>query len=548
MTRKSLSRGSIGSCLFVAFVGLALCPLGHASVARDKEPKRDKAERRRLKAIQKEMQSPYKKWLEEEVPYIISQEERAAFNKLSTDEEREQFIESFWERRNPDPGSSENEFKEEYYRRIAYANEHYSSGVPGWKTDRGRIYIMYGPPDEIDPHPSGGTYDRPPEEGGGTTSTYPFEQWRYRYIENIGENQVLEFVDPSMTGEYHLAYDPGEKDALSHVPGIGLTQLEAMNMASKRDRFTNTDGTTLGQPVGMREDEFTRLDRYYRIFKGPDVKYNDLRALVTSRLSAQLLPFDVREDFVRVTEESVLMPVTLQVANRDLEFVDTGGVMHATLDIFGQITSLGGRIVGSFRDSVALDVPKGEFEHFGRLTSAYQKSLPLRPGLYKLTVVLKDTQSGRAGSLEVGTRVPLYLDDQLSSSSLILADVVQPLPSRQVGSGPFVIGGMKVRPSVTRIFTRNQNLGLYLQVYNLGIDPETHRPSVEVHYDIVKDGTTIVSKDQKTAQVMAASQQLILAETLPLKSLQPGKYTVAIRVRDNVRKQTVTPSETFELR
>jgi GWxTD domain-containing protein len=548
MTRKSLGRWSIGSCLFVASVGLALCPLGHASLAREKEAKPDKAERRRLKAIQKEMQSPYKKWLEEEVPYIISPEERAAFNKLSTDEEREQFIESFWERRNPDPGSSENEFKEEYYRRIAYANEHYSSGVPGWKTDRGRIYIMYGPPDEIDPHPSGGTYDRPPEEGGGTTSTYPFEQWRYRYIENIGENVVLEFVDTSMTGEYHLAYDPGEKDALSHVPGIGLTQLEAMNMASKRDRFTNTDGTTLGQPLGMREDEFTRLDRYYRIFKGPDVKYNDLKALVTSRLSAHLLPFDVREDFIRVTEESVLMPVTLQVANRDLEFVDNSGVMHATLDIFGQITSLGGRIVSRFQDSVALDVPKGEFQRFGNLTSAYQKSIPLRPGLYKLTVVVKDTQSGRAGSLEVGTRVPLYLDDQLSSSSLILADVVQPLPSRQVGSGPFVIGGMKVRPSVTRIFTRNQNLGLYLQVYNLGIDPETHQPSVEVHYDIVKDGTTIVSKDQKTAQVKAASQQIILAETLPLKSLQPGKYTVAIRVKDNVRKQTVTPSETFELR
>jgi len=538
----------VGNWLFVVSVVLTLCPLGRASLAREKPIKPDKHERRRLKALQKEMESPYKKWLEEEVPYIISDEEKAAFKKLSTDEEREQFIESFWDRRNPNPGNPENEFKEEYYRRIAYANEHYSSGVPGWRTERGRVYIMYGPPDEIDPHPSGGTYDRPPEEGGGTTAAFPFEQWRYRYIEGIGENVVLEFVDPTMTGEYHLAYDPGEKDALAHVPGVGPTQLEAMNMGSKRDRFTNTDGTTLGQPLGIREDEFSRLDRYYRIFKAANVKYGDLRAVVTSRISAQLLPFDVREDFIRVTEESVLMPVTLQVANRDLEFVDKNGVMHAALDIFGQITSLGGRTINTFGDSVALDVPKGEFERFSQSTSAYQKSMPLRPELYKLTVVLKDTQSGRAGSLEVGTKVPAYLDDQLSSSSLILADVVQPSPTRQVGSGPFVIGGMKVRPSATRVFTRNQDLGLYMQVYNLGIDPATHRPSAEVHYDIVKDGKTVVSKDQGMAQMTNPSQQLALAETLPLKSLEPGRYTVVIRIRDNVRKQTVTPTETFELR
>ncbi len=548
MTRKSLCSGSMRSLFVLVLAALAFCPLGHATTAWEKPAKPDKQERRRLKAIQKEMQSPYKKWLEEEVPYIISDEERAAFKNLTTDEEREQFIESFWETRNPDPGSPENEFKEEYYRRIAYANEHFSSGIPGWKTDRGRIYIMYGPPDEIDPHPSGGTYYRPPEEGGGQTVAYPFEQWRYRYIENIGENVVLEFVDRSGSGEYHLAYDPGEKDALTHVPGAGLTQLEAMNLASKRDRFTNTDGTTLGQPLGTREDEFSRLDRYYRLFKAPNVKYKDLQALVTSRLDTQLLPFDVREDFIRVTEESVLMPVTLQVANRDLQFVDRSGVMHASLDVFGQISSVGGRVVSRFADSVALDVPQAEFPRFADMTSAYQKSVPLRPGLYKLTVVMKDTQSGKAGSLEVGTRVPRYLDEQLSSSSLILADVIQPLPSRQVGSGPFVIGGMKVRPSVTRTFTPNQQLGLYLQVYNLGIDPATHRPSVEVHYDITRDGTTILSKEENPAPQPTTSQEIILAKRLPLRSLQPGKYTVAIRVRDKVRKQTVTPTETFELR
>src|SRR6185369_1958961 len=170
-----------------------------------------------------------RKWIDEDVPYIISNEERAAFKQLKTDEEREQFIESFWLRRDPTPDTIDNEFKDDHYERIAYSNEHFASGIAGWKTDRGRIYVMYGKPDEIESHPSGGTYDRPIEEGGGTTSTFPFEIWRYRYVEGIGNEVLLEFVDPSMSGEYRMTIDPSEKDALLHVPGAGLTFDEQIN-------------------------------------------------------------------------------------------------------------------------------------------------------------------------------------------------------------------------------------------------------------------------------------------------------------------------------
>ncbi len=526
--------------------------LASSLLASPPKEKLDKEARRRQKAIQKEMESPYKKWLQEEVPYIITNEERAAFKKLATDEEREQFIEQFWERRNPNPGSLENEFKEEYYRRIAYVNERFSSGIPGWKSDRGRIYIMYGPPDEIESHPSGGSYLRPPEEGGGETSTYPFETWRYRYIDNIGSNIILEFVDPTMTGEYHMTIDPGEKDALLHVPNAGLTQLEAMGMASKRDRFTRSDGMTLGRPLGGEPEsmnEFSRLDLYAKIFKPPSVKFKDLRAVVTSRLSAQLLPFDVRPpDFIRVTEDSVLTPVTVQVANRDLQFQNKDGVMHAVLDIFGQLSTLGGRIATTFEDSVILDVPENDFQRYVDRKSVYQKAVPLRPGRYKLSVVVKDDINGHMGSMELGLQVPRYEEEKLSNSSLILADLIQPLPSNQVGSGPFVIGGTKVRPSVNQTFTRDQSLGIYMQVYNLGLDPQTHRPSAEVHYEIVKEGKTILSQTEQAAKMTNASQQITLQKTLPLKQLQPGRYTVQIKVTDNVKKQTISPSTTFEVR
>src|SRR5690242_21907215 len=214
------------------------------------KPLTEKQRRKREEKLRKELETPYKKWLNEDVVYIITDEERQAWKRLATDEEREQFIEQFWLRRDPTPDTAENEFKEEHYRRIAYANERYASGIPGWKTDRGRIYITYGPPDEIEDHSSGGMYERPPEEGGGSTSTFPFQQWRYRYIEGIGNNIIIEFVDPTMSGEFRMTMDPSEKDALLYVPGAGLTMMEQLGLSDKTQRFNNTDGTHLGTPFG----------------------------------------------------------------------------------------------------------------------------------------------------------------------------------------------------------------------------------------------------------------------------------------------------------
>jgi GWxTD domain-containing protein len=507
--------------------------------------KQSKEEKKREKAIQKESESPYKKWIEQEVPYIITDEERQTFKKLATDEERESFIENFWERRNPNPGNPENEFKEEYYRRIAYTNEHYASGIPGWKTDRGRIYIMYGPPNEVDSHPSGGTYERPAEEGGGETSTFPFEDWTYNYIDGIGNNIQLEFVDPTMSGEYHLTMDPGEKDALLHVPGAGLTLLESMGMASKSDRFTRTDGMTIGQSLGGTPEsmeEFTRLDTFAKIFKPPVVKFDDLKASVTHKISSQILPFDVRTDFIRITEDAVLTPITVQVAQKDLEFQNKEGVMHGVLDIYGQLISLGGRVVNSFDDSVVVDVPEHDFQTYVNRKQVYQKAVPLRPGHYKLSLVIKDQNSGNIGALDLGLVVPHFDEDRLASSSLILADLIQQLPTTQVGTGPFVIGGTKVRPSVTKVFNRDQDLGIYMQVYNLTQDPKTHKPSGEIQFDLSRDGRSVFTRTEP-----AQTAQVTIEKKLPLKSLEPGQYTLQVRVTDNVSKQSVVQPATFQL-
>src|SRR5712691_10254368 len=353
-------------------------------------PLTDKEKRRRDERLRKELETPYRKWLNEDVAYIITDEERAAFKRLQTDEEREQFIENFWLRRDPTPDSIENEFKEEHYRRIAYANENFASGIPGWKTDRGRIYITYGPPDEKETHPSGGSYERPPEEGGGTTSTFPFEQWRYRYIEGVSSDVIIEFVDPTMSGEYRMTMDPSEKDALLYVPNAGLTLMEQMGMASKTDRFNRTDGTHLGQSFGgqpAKMNEFERLEQFAKLQKPPAIKFKDLEAAVNSVIKFNILPFQVKADFFPLTESSVLTNVTIQLENKDLQFQAKEGVQKAVVNIYGRITTMARRVVTPFEDTVTVDSPTELLGVKSKQSSIYQKSLPLTPGLYRLNLV-----------------------------------------------------------------------------------------------------------------------------------------------------------------
>lgn len=513
--------------------------------------KLDKAQKKKIKKSLKELDTPYKQWLNEDVTYIISPEERNAFGQLATNEEREQFIEQFWLRRSTNPDLPDNEFKEEHYRRIAYANEHYASGIPGWKTDRGRMYIVWGPPDEIESHPTGGTYDRPMQEGGGSTSTYPWETWRWRYIEGMGENVIMEFVDPSGSGEFHLTMDPSEKDALLHVPGAGLSQLESMGLASKTDRFTRSDGTHMpttmgGQPASM--NEFTRLEAYANAFRPPAVKYKDLEALVTSRIVRDQVHFTWRTDFLKVTNDTVLVPVTVQVPNSQLSFQSKEGVHSATLNVFGRVSTLTGRVVQTFEDSVSRDFPDSLFQQSIKLHSIYQKAVPLRPGLYRLDLVIKDVQSGNVGVINSRLQVPRYEDDKLESSSLILADQIEHVPAKQIGAGQFVLGSSKVRPRLEADFTTADKLGIYMQVYNLKPDDKTHKSSATFQYTVKKGAEQVLQFKETSAEMKQTGDQITIERLLPLSTLTPGKYTLEINATDTLSNQSISRTADFTVK
>jgi GWxTD domain-containing protein len=548
--------------VFASVFSLAIClPVAFAQQAQDPQdpnampaPKRlDKETKKKMKRTLKELDNAYKQWLTEDVTYIITPEERNAFLQLDTNEEREQFIEQFWLRRSSNPDLPDNDFKEEHYRRIAYANEHYASGIPGWKTDRGRMYIMWGPPDEIESHPTGGTYDRPMEEGGGSTSTYPWETWRWRYLEGIGENIILEFVDPSGSGEYHMTMDPSEKDALLHVPGAGLSLMESMGMATKADRFTRSDGTNLptalgGTPASM--DEFNRLELFAKVQKPPEVKFKDLEAVVTSRIVRDQMHFNWRTDYLKVTNDTVLVPITIQIPNSQLSFQAKDGIHSAVINIFGRITTLTGRVVQTFEDSVSRDFPDSLYQQSLKLQSIYQKAVPLRPGLYRLDLVLKDVQSGNVGAVNNRLAVPRYEDDKLEASSLILADQIEHVPAKQIGTGQFVLGSSKVRPRLQGDFTTADRLGIYLQVYNLKPDDATHKSSANFQFTVKKGNEAVPGMQFKetSEDLKQTGEQVTIERFLPLATLPPGKYTLEVNATDVHSNQSISRTADFTVK
>lgn len=536
----SYPKATLRLAVFALVLGGAAFP----GIAQDPRQSQDPMEKPRN--VKPELKKAYKDWLEKDVTYVITDEERKAFKKLQTDDERERFIEEFWRRRDPDPDTDENEFKEEYYERIAYANEHFASGIPGWRTDRGRIWIMYGKPDGRETHPMGGPYDRPSYEGGGSTTTYPFETWWYRYLPGIGSGIEIEFVDPTGTGEYRIATNANEKDAMLHIPGSGMTLSEQLGLSSKADRISGFGGP--GKSFQREQDSpFSRLQLLADLQRPPQVKFNDLAGLTnTPAIEDNPLNFDVRVDFFRQSDERVITAFTIQTENKDLVFQDSGGLLQARINIFGRITSVAGRRSGIFEDPVITTATSQELTEAKDRKSAYQKAIALTPGTYKVDVIVRDVASGATGVRHVGFTVPRYDPQKLSTSTLVLAAKLESLVD-QPAVGQFVIGQTKVIPNVSGIYRRGQPVGVYMQVYNAGIDQTTLRPSVDVEYALLKEGKEIGKQTEDWRGMSDSGQRLTLARLLGTQNLVPGDYELAIRIRDRVSGQTLSPSAKFTL-
>jgi len=521
------------------------------------EPKELTPEERkaRLKSYKDEVSRTYKNWLDQDVRYIITPEEEQAFKLLGTDAERDQFIEQFWLRRDPTPDTEENEFREEHYRRIQYANEHFAAGIPGWRTDRGRIYIVWGPPDEIESHPSGGTYQREMNEGGGTTSTFPFERWRYRYLEGLGNEIIIEFVDSCMCNDYHISIDPNEKDALLHTPGGGPTINEQMGRGNRSDRMNGTPGGSDLYGNNSTGREFEAIERLAKLTAPPPIKFKDLEEKVSSKIRYNLMPFEMRSDFVKVTSDTVLVPITIQLKTKDLTFVQKEGIQRASANIFARITTISGRVASTFEDTVGVDVPNDLLEQALTTQQVYWKAVPLKPGMYKIDVAVKDVNGDRVGTLVRSIPVPNYDEEKLDTSSLILADVMERVPAKSIGAGSFIIGDTKVRPRLDAAdgkpasFKRNQRLNIWMQVYNLQQDPQLKKNKASIQYDItnIQTNKSVLHAEENSGAYGNIGDQITIEKSMPLANLEPGLYILKVTVNDEVTKQTVSPSARFQV-
>jgi hypothetical protein len=349
-----------------------------------------------------------------------------------------------------------------------------------------------------------------------------------------------------MSGEFRMTMDPSEKDALLYVPGAGLTMMEQLGMSDKTQRFNNTDGTHLGMPFGGQPEsmnEFNRLEQFAKLQRPPSIKYKDLESDVTSRISYNILPLRVRTDFFPLTGASVLTNVTVQFDNKDLQFTAKDGIQKAIVHIQGSITSMTRRIVSTFEEEVSVDSPPQMLQQYAARKSIYQKTVPLAPGTYRLRVIVKDVVGGNLNHYEQALTVPRIDADKVTPSSLVLADLIEKVPPKSIGAGQFVIGDSKVRPRMDDSFKRDEKMGIYFKLYNLAPDENTHKPSGEISYEVVRKGSGEKVFPEFTEQISAipdaSTSQVTVEKLLPLNSLAPGQYTLKVKVTDKNRNQVL---------
>jgi len=484
----------------------------------------------------------FKKWLQD-VHYIITDKEKAVFKKLKTPAEKEKFIEEFWKRRDPDPRTPENEYKEEFYRRIAYADDHFSAGKKGSLTDRGMVYIKFGPPDEIISHPSGGRYFRQVWEGSGSTVAYPFEIWRYRYIPGIGPDVEIEFVDKSFSGNYEIALSSEDKDMLKHVPGVGLTKREEYGLTEKRYRdYLPIDGARL------KDQPFERLDLYAKLQMVPQIKFNDLKTKVFSKVVYNSIPYSIRVYYFYLDKERAIVPVAIEVPDKYITFEKKFGMYRGKVRLYTIVRDLEGKTVAEYEDKIKVDFKENEKNRMKSERAIYQKLLIIPPGRYKISTAIEDMLSKNVSTLETGIYVPPF-KKSLFCSDMIIARSVFPVDISSPEKSPFVLGVYKVIPNVSQDLKRDDKLGVYLHVYNFLLNPEKKKPDVSVKYVVLKDGKPVLSFiDLKGESVRYFSRKrLVLIKGIDLKELDAGSYRLKVTITDNLSGQRAYVSKLFTL-
>ncbi len=509
-----------------------------------------------------EIPQKYLKWLNEEVVYIISSEEREVFLSLKTDEERENFIKFFWKRRDPTPETEFNEFREEHYRRIEYANRNFFEGMPGWRTDRGRIYIMFGPPDFVQTNPGGlrGFLFGPTAD----TAEFPSEVWTYRYLPGLKtRNQNIEFIFVNYynAGAYKLTTSPSLANALRNIstdarfagynddprPKEGvprnISDFEAQRMA--QDKVIGTGDSPLGQLALFSELTRSRGEILEEIERANRLR--KLKGIVLTRDSLSSIKFDFIKPVFRAGKEEYYIPVAIQVELSQLSFAKKDNKYTDKLNFYISIIR-GGTSIYEGSDSLEMNLSENTYRQLKGQTYQYHHSVSLPPGEYLLKIILMDENSSSVGYSEEPLKLPPISKEDFISDILIAESVkrvekkeekidasqleaLKVVPKLKVpekinltnNRAPFVFEDLFVVPKIKNLVRKSGELIFFYQIY-----PESIGSRIKVESIIEKDGKKIAMAGEPLIFEAKDLNPINYGAKIPLSNFEKGEYFLKI--------------------
>ncbi len=484
----------------------------------------------------------YKKWLEEEVVYIITAKERDVFLKLQSDREREMFIEAFWKQRDPNPGAPRNEFREEHYRRLQYANENFgrSSSLPGWKTDRGRIHIILGPPQNIESYED-------------VMNVYPTQIWFYLGDPEIGlptAFNVIFFKKEGM-GNYIL-YSPVDDGPESLIAGaLGGFQNEQAAYLALRKLEPNLarEALTLipGERVSPGTISLASNMLISQIYSAPQRRVSDSYAeallkykdSVEVEYTANYIGCEAQAQVFRSEEGTFLVHFTVEPQKLSLDEFE--GKYTANFDLNGRLTDAAGRTVYQFDRPFSVSLTPSELEGVRGTTLALQDMFPCLPGQYKFDLLIKNTVSKEFATYEVGLTVPSPSAAGPALGAPLLAYGLEPSLAPSGEEVPFRVAGKQAVSQAHKIFTRQDTLFVIAQAYGL---PAAWGNEGRVRFSYDKDGKTVLIQARTLAEVRTGET---IVEAQPLAAFSPGYYDLTIALLDPAGQPAQSQEAHFEV-
>ncbi|MEW5899865.1 MAG: GWxTD domain-containing protein [Acidobacteriota bacterium] len=485
-----------------------------------------------------DLPSIYKKWLEEDVVYLISPLERQVFKKLASDRERDIFIEAFWKQRDPTPGTPENEFKTEHFRRVNHVNRYFGrqSPLPGWKTDRGRIYIILGEPNDVQKFES-------------AQQTYPAEVWFYQGKTDAGlpPGFNLVFFKEHGSGDYKL-YSPtrdGPQALLTAYLGAPdnitaayrkLKEVEPGLAQVSLSLIPGEESTNFGRPSLSSDILLQKVDSLPKklVRDAYAHKFLQYKDIVEVEYSANYMDSDSLVKILRVSPSVFCVYYSVEPAK--LSVNQYGNKYSTSLSLNGLVKDRTGKIIHQFDKTLAIEFEEEELRRIRQQPYAIRDAFPLIPGSYELSVLLKNEVSKEFTSLEQNLVIPLD-ESRPWLTPLILgykAVKVEPGLNRLK---PFQVGGSEILAQASRTFLRTDELLLAFQV--LGF-PQVEKTEAEIVFTFLKESEPFKTFSRRIDNYPEYPNIL---EPVAMSEFPPAHYQVRVAVRAGDREIAAAQDE-----